>query len=141
VCRKVEYSIRKVLVSVLLGVVVLINAQESSQRSLETNTSEVSIPKRVEDNVYTRNCVPCHEYLPSSLERMFMSYLKVYSGELTLKESLKAFLRNPDREFSVMSDLFLDRFGVKEKTTLSEAELKEAVDIYWDKYNIRNKLR
>jgi len=94
-----------------------------------------------EDNIYTRNCVPCHEYLPSSLERMFMSYLKVYSGELTLKESLKAFLRNPDREFSVMSDLFLDRFNVKEKTTLSEAELKEAVDIYWDKYNIRNKLR
>ena len=94
-----------------------------------------------EEDIYTRNCIPCHEYLPSSLERMFMSYLKVYSGELTLKESLKAFLRKPDKEFSVMSDLFLDRFDVKAPTTLSEEELKEAVDIYWKKYNIRNKLR
>jgi hypothetical protein len=93
-----------------------------------------------EDNIYTRNCIPCHEYLPSSLERMFMSYLKVYSGELTLKESLKAFLRKPDKEFSVMSDLFLDRFDVKGPTNLTEKELKEAVDIYWRKYNIRNKL-
>ncbi|MBD3792568.1 MAG: hypothetical protein IE889_00180 [Campylobacterales bacterium] len=92
-------------------------------------------------DVYMRNCIPCHEYLPSTLERMFMSYLKVYSGEFTVKESLKAYLRNPDRDMSVMSELFLDRFGIKYKTDLSEQELEEAVNIYWNKFNVRNKLK
>lgn len=94
-----------------------------------------------EKNIFVKKCIPCHEYLPSSLERMFMSYLKVYSGEFTFKESLKSFLREPDEVSSTMSDLFLDRFGVKSKSELSEKELKEAVDIYWDMYNIRNKLK
>jgi hypothetical protein len=93
------------------------------------------------DNIFVKKCVPCHEYLPSSLERMFMSYLKVYSGEMTFKESLKSFLREPDEVSSTMSDLFLDRFGVKSKTELSDKELEEAVNIYWDMYDIRNKLK
>ena len=93
------------------------------------------------ESIFEKKCVPCHEYLPSNLERMFMSYLKVYSGEFTFKESLKSFLREPEEMSSTMSDLFLSRFGVKSKTELSEKELDEAVDIYWDMYNIRNKLR
>jgi len=36
-------------------------------------------------NVYERNCIPCHETLPTSLEQMFMSYLAAYSGEKNLK--------------------------------------------------------
>lgn len=92
-------------------------------------------------NIFEKKCIPCHEYLPSNLERMFMSYLKVYSGERIFKESLKSFLRRPDEVSSTMSDLFLDRFGVKSKSELSEKELDEAVNIYWDMYDIRNKLR
>ena len=107
-----------------------------------TLLSTMTYAKNIEnENVYTKKCIPCHEYLPASLERMFMSYMKIYSGEFTLKESLKAFLRKPDKEMSVMSDLFLDRFGVKHKTDLSEKELEEAVNIYWNRHNVRNKLR
>jgi hypothetical protein len=94
-----------------------------------------------QENIFVKKCVPCHEYLPSSLERMFMSYLKVYSGEKTFKESLKSFLRDPDEVSSTMSELFLDRFGVKSKTELSDKELEEAVNLYWEMYNIRNKLK
>ncbi|HHH19891.1 MAG TPA: hypothetical protein ENK86_05230, partial [Campylobacterales bacterium] len=43
------------------------------ERLPETNGTQ-------EVDIYTRNCIPCHEYLPSSLERMFMNYLKTYSG-------------------------------------------------------------
>ncbi len=93
------------------------------------------------ENIFIKKCVPCHEYLPSSLERMFMSYLKVYSGEKTFKESLKSFLRDPDELSSTMSELFLDRFGVKSKTELNDQELEEAVNLYWEMYNIRNKLK
>lgn len=98
--------------------------------------------QNMEENVYTRECLRCHDgHFPTSLNRMFMSYIKVYSGEDTFKASLKAFLENPDKEFSVMSEMFLDRFSVKEKSRLSSKELKEAIDIYWDLYNVRNKLK
>jgi len=92
-------------------------------------------------DIYTGNCLPCHEYMPASLERIFMSYLKKYSGEITVKETLKEFLRNPTKESSAMSELFIDQFGVKEKTILSEKELNRAINIYWEKYNVRKKLR
>jgi hypothetical protein len=94
------------------------------------------------EGVYEKNCLPCHnDHFPTSLEKMFMSYLKVYSGEITFKASLKGYLQKPDKELSVMSDLFIDRFGIKEPTTLSEKELEEAIDTYWNLYNVRNKLR
>jgi len=93
-------------------------------------------------NIYEKNCLYCHnDHFPTSLQRMFMSYLKVYSGEITFKASLKGYLQNPDKQLSVMSDLFIERFGIKEKTTLNEKELEEAINIYWDLYNVRNKLK
>jgi len=92
-------------------------------------------------NVFERNCLVCHEHFPASLQRIFMSYLKVYSGEITMKAALKGYLQKPTKRLSVMSDLFIDRFGIKEKTDLSEKELEEAIDTYWDLYNVRNKLR
>ena len=107
----------------------------------ETSAPELYVEnEKVEENVYEKNCIFCHRYLPSSLERMFMTYLKAYSGEYTFKASLKAFLKEPREETSMMSDLFIDRFSVKDKSKLSDAELKEAIDIYWDLYNVRNKL-
>jgi len=92
-------------------------------------------------NVFERNCKECHEHLPASLQRMFMAYLKVYSGEITVKAAIKGYLIKPDKKLSVMSDLFIDRFGIKEKSKLSEKELEEAIDIYWNLYNVRNKLK
>jgi len=92
-------------------------------------------------NIFEQNCVVCHEHLPASLQRMFMSYLKVYSGEITTKAALKGYLQKPTKRLSVMSDLFIDRFGIKDKTTLNEKELEEAINIYWDLYNVRNKLK
>jgi len=130
-----EISVIRVLfVGILLISTFAISEEKVWDKKFENNTTK-------EADIYTRNCIPCHEYLPSSLERMFMQYLKVYSGEFTLKESLKAYLRNPDPDTSVMSDLFLDRFGIKYKTDLSDKELDEAVNIYWKKYDVRNKLK
>ena len=92
-------------------------------------------------NIYERSCVPCHRYLPSSLEGMFMAYLKTFSGEYTFKASLRAFLKEPKEETSVMSTLFVERFSVKDKTTLSDKELEDAINIYWDMYDVRGKLQ
>ncbi|NEW60310.1 hypothetical protein GSY74_03355 [Sulfurovum sp. bin170] len=95
-----------------------------------------------ETNIYEGNCIPCHKYaMPTTLEGMFMKYLKAYSGEMSVKLTLKQFLKKPMKEDSIMSDLFLERFSVKEKSLLSDEDLTKAIDIYWDLYNVRNKLK
>lgn len=93
------------------------------------------------ENVYERNCVECHKDLPTSLQQMFKRYLLVYSGEQNVKAGLKHYLKYPLREISVMSDLFIDTYGIKEKTTLSESDIDEALDIYWEKFKVFNKLK
>jgi hypothetical protein len=93
------------------------------------------------EDAYERHCVECHKELPTSLQRMFMRYLLVYSGEKNVKAGLKHYLKYPLREISVMPDLFLDNYGIKKKTMLSDSEIDEALDIYWDKFKVFNKLK
>jgi hypothetical protein len=92
-------------------------------------------------DAYERHCVGCHEELPTSLQRMFMHYLLVYSGEHNVKAGMKHYLKYPLREISVMSDLFLDSYGIKEKSKLSDRDIDEALDIYWHKFKVFNKLK
>jgi len=92
-------------------------------------------------NAYEFNCVPCHRFQPASLEKMFMTYLKTYSGELSLKGSLKEYLKNPTENTSLMGELFIERFSVKDKSLLTDEELDEAIDVYWELYNVKSKLK
>jgi len=92
-------------------------------------------------DAYERNCVGCHKELPTSLQRIFMNYLLVYSGEKNMKAGLKHYLQYPSKEISVMSDLFIDNYGIKKKSNLSEKALEEAIDIYWDKFKVFKKLK
>jgi len=92
-------------------------------------------------DVYEKYCVDCHKDLPTSLQRMFMNYLLVYGGEKNLKAGLKHYLKYPSKHISVMSDLFIESYGIKEKTTLSDEVLDEVLDIYWDKFKVFNKLK
>ncbi len=92
-------------------------------------------------DVYERNCIECHKELPTSLQRMFMRYLLVYGGEKNVKAGLKHYLKYPIREISVMSDLFIDNYGIKKKTTLSDNQIDKALDIYWKKFKVIDKLK
>ncbi len=92
-------------------------------------------------DIYERNCVPCHKDLPTSLQQMFKKYLLVYSGEQNVKAGIKHYLKYPNKSISVMSDLFIDNFGIKKKTMLNDEELDRAVNIYWEKFKVFNKLK
>jgi len=92
-------------------------------------------------DVYERNCVECHKALPTSLQQMFKRYLLVYGGEQNVKAGLKHYLKYPLKEISVMDDLFIDSYGIKKKTKLKESDIDEALDIYWDKFKVSDKLK
>ncbi len=91
--------------------------------------------------VYQDVCVSCHKYQPASLEKMFMLYLKTYSVELIFKVSLKEYLQNPTEKKSLIGSAFIRNFSVKSPSILSDKELNEAIDTYWDLYNPKKNLR
>jgi hypothetical protein len=93
------------------------------------------------ENIYERNCVPCHTTLPSSLQQMFKRYLLVYSGEYNVKITIEHYLTHPSKGITLMSDLFINSYGIKQKTTLTKKELQEAINIYWDKFKVFDKLQ
>ena len=92
-------------------------------------------------DIYHRNCVECHRELPLSLQRMFMKYLLVYGGEKNLKAGLKHYLKNPSKEISVMSGLFIKNYPIKRKTTLTDKQIEEALRIYWQTYKVFGRLK
>jgi hypothetical protein len=94
-----------------------------------------------EENIYQKNCYACHKSLSFSLEKIFFRYLLKYSDEISVKLALVDFLRAPNKDTSVMSKEYIRSFGLKQKSTLSAEELKQAVDIYWEKYTVFGKLR
>ncbi len=91
-------------------------------------------------NIYEQNCLPCHSPLSVGLDKFFFQYLVKYSSELSVKSALIYFLKNPDELTSALSSDQLRRFGVKSKTNLSDKELDEAIDIYWEKYKVFGKI-
>jgi len=95
----------------------------------------------LEANIYKDNCVKCHERLPVSIDKYFYKYLLIYSSENDMKHAMINYLKVPIKETTVMSDSFISRFGVKRKTSLSEKELDEAIEIYWEKYKVFGKLK
>ncbi|CAA6821979.1 MAG: Unknown protein [uncultured Sulfurovum sp.] len=92
-------------------------------------------------NVYKDVCIECHQYQPATLEKMFMLYLKTHSVKLSFKVSLKEFLKNPTEEKSLIGNTFIKNFSVKNPTKLSDSQLDEAIDTYWDLYNPKDNLK
>ena len=94
------------------------------------------------DNViYDLNCVGCHKKLPVTIDKYFYRYLLKYSSETRVKASMFDYLKNPTKEKTIMSESFVTRFGIKKKSKLSDDKLKEAIDSYWEKYKIFDKLK
>ena len=90
---------------------------------------------------YENTCVKCHTKLPVEIDKFFYRYLLKYSSEKRVKESLSEYLQNPSEEKSVMPESFIARFGIKEKSVLTQKELQEAIDIYWERYKVFGKLK
>ncbi len=92
-------------------------------------------------SIYYLNCVGCHKRMPVSIDKYFYRYLLKYSSEKDVKKALFDYLKNPQKEKSVMPEEFIQRFKIKKKSNLTDKKLKKAIDDYWDIYKIFGKLK
>lgn len=89
---------------------------------------------------FEKNCLECH-FATEQLKMFLERYEEKYGSEKEVKRAIFEYLKNPKKENSIMPNGFLRRFGVKEKTTLSDKFLKDEIDTYYKKYSLKNKLR
>ncbi len=92
-------------------------------------------------DIYEQNCVTCHQQIPVSIDKFFYRYLLKYSSQRAVKVALFDYLKEPSKDKTVMPEAFILRFDIKKASTLNDKELKEAIDIYWDKYQVFGKLK
>lgn len=91
-------------------------------------------------DTYTSNCLSCHN--ENRQFKMFMQkYILNYSSERNTKKAIYNYLKSPLKENSIMPTGFINRWGIKEKSTLSDTELLNAIDRYYEIYNIKQKIK
>jgi hypothetical protein len=92
-------------------------------------------------DVFEQNCLPCHQKLDVGIDKFFYRYVLVFSSELSVKAALIDYLRNPMKEKSILPEGLIEKYGIKEPTKLTQKELEEAIDTYWDRYTFIGKIR
>ena len=105
----------------------------------ETETKQYV--KRTKENSFDKNCMICHKQMSLTMQKIFMRYLLKYSSEVSVKSAMIDFLKNPNYFTSALRKDQIARYGLKNRSNLSDKELKEAIDIYWDKYKVFGKLK
>ena len=92
-------------------------------------------------NSYKNDCLKCHNKLPVSIDKYFYRYLLKYSSERSVKEAITKYLKEPNKDTTIMPEAFIKRFGIKKKTKLDDKQLQEALDTYWEIYKVFGKLK
>lgn len=93
------------------------------------------------ENIYETNCVQCHKKLPVTIDKYFYRYLLKYSSESNVKNAMFKYLVKPSKNTTIMPEAFIKRFGIKDKSKLSNEKLNKALDLYWQEYKVFGKLR
>lgn len=88
---------------------------------------------------FEENCLRCHAN-GYQFDMFMKRYTLKYSSEKGVKEAIYKYLKNPSFEKSVLPYGFLNRFGIKGKSSLKDKELNEMIDIYYEKYNMKSKI-
>lgn len=92
-------------------------------------------------NVYDQKCIECHKELSYSLQEIFMRYLLAYGGENNVKAGMLHYFMYPSKDISVMPKDFLLENKVYDHGSSKEKDLKNAIDVYWEKYKVKGRLK
>ena len=87
-------------------------------------------------NPYETNCLYCHKD-KKELKYFMAKYSLQYSSEKKIKKALFRFLKNPTSNKSVTPYGYIIEHGFKEKSRLNDKDLKDAINTYYDRYNLK----
>lgn len=90
-------------------------------------------------STYEQNCLSCHNN-DFKYNMMMKKYTLKYSSEKKIKKAIFDYLKNPSYEKSVLPLGYLNRFGIKDESFLEDELLKDMINIYYEKFNIRSKI-
>lgn len=88
---------------------------------------------------FEKNCLVCHGD-DFKFNIIMKKYTLKYSSEKRIKKAIFEYLKEPKEQNSILPYEYINRFGIKEKSRLGNAELTQMIDIYYEKYNLRAKI-
>lgn len=88
---------------------------------------------------FEKNCLVCHGD-DFKFNIIMKKYTLKYSSEKKIKKAMFYYLKEPKEQNSILPYEYIKKFGIKEKSPLSEEELKKMIDIYYQKYNLKSKI-
>ncbi|MEA3315165.1 MAG: hypothetical protein U9Q30_04860 [Campylobacterota bacterium] len=92
------------------------------------------------NDLFEKNCKNCH-FQSHQLNVFMARYTLEYSSKRKIKQAIFEYLKNPKEENSIMPRGFLNRFGVKKETSLTDYELQRSIDKYYDIYNLKKRIK
>ena len=99
-----------------------------------------SSEKEVENHTLEVHCLFCHKKQEIPDKLIYSRYLMQYSTDSRMQKAIFKYLKNPQEADSIMPLAFFSKFYLQEPTTLKDKVLREYIDMYLKKYNLKKKL-
>jgi hypothetical protein len=108
--------------------------------SLLISVSIITSTQAKAPTIIQNNCLECHmkQKIPSEL--IYRRYLLKYSTNKNIKRRLFNYLKEPDKESSIMPKQFFLKFPQKKALNLDDATLSKSIDVYLDYFDVKKKL-
>jgi cytochrome c551/c552 len=91
-------------------------------------------------DILQKNCLSCHQKQQIPTHLIYKRYLLKYSTDERMKKAIYEYLKNPDKEHSIMPSAFFLKFPMKQSLHLSDFELEQSIEAFLRKYNVKKKL-
>jgi hypothetical protein len=91
------------------------------------------------NNIFQNNCLKCHNQ--DDLTYFIKEYTLKFSSKKNITQYMYKFLRNPTSNIPIMPYNFIIKHGYKTDTNLTNEQLKKAIDIYYNQYNIQKNIK
>jgi len=86
-------------------------------------------------------CLNCHKIqkIPSGM--IYRKYLLKYSTKENISKAIYEYIKAPSPDISIMPKPFFSKFPIKPLLNIEDSKLKELIELYIKKYDIKKRLR
>lgn len=86
------------------------------------------------------NCLNCHtqDQIPNDL--IFRRYLMKYSTKGAMSQAILKYLKDPQKETSIMPPPFFSKFPMKVSLDLNDATLEKNIRTFMETFSVKKKL-